>query len=496
MMTAAHCAAVLMKTKSSAQPSLALDLVEPGRDEHMVAARKTTEKLPEGVTSKMMYRDVVRIAWPSFIELTLTQLASMVDLMMVGKLGAAAIAGVGLTTQPKFLMMTMFQAMNVGATALVARHKGASQQNKANLILRQALLLTLVLSLIGGVLVFLFAEPLVQFMGAAEASTLADGTVYLQIQALGIVTVALTSTITASLRGAGNSRTAMMYNLAANVVNVIFNYLLIYGNFGFPRMEVAGASLATVIGQAVAMVLAFASVMGHRNYVHLSIHDFPRGFKPEKEAMFSIFNVGIPAMIEQLVMRTGMIIYSRTVAGLGTVAFATHQVCMNIQALSFMNGQAFAVSATSLMGQSLGKKRPDMAEYYTSRTRRLGMCVSLLIMVSFILFGGTIVGLYNDDPQIVKTGAKILMFVALIQPFQSSQFILAGALRGAGDTRATAVITAITVLFVRPGLAILLINLTSLGLYGAWVALAADQLLRSLLVWLRFISGKWKKLRI
>ena len=84
MMTVAHCAAVLMKTKSSAQPSLALDLVEPGRDEHMVAARKTTEKLPEGVTSKMMYRDVVRIAWPSFIELTLTQLASMVDLMMVG----------------------------------------------------------------------------------------------------------------------------------------------------------------------------------------------------------------------------------------------------------------------------------------------------------------------------------------------------------------------------------------------------------------------------
>ena len=226
-MTAAHCAAVLMKTKSSAQPSLALDLVEPGRDEHMVAARKTTEKLPEGVTSKMMYRDVVRIAWPSFIELTLTQLASMVDLMMVGKLGAAAIAGVGLTTQPKFLMMTMFQAMNVGATALVARHKGAAQQNKANLILRQALLLTLVLSLIGGVLVFLFAEPLVQFMGAAEASTLADGTIYLKIQALGIVTVALTSTITASLRGAGNSRTAMMYNLTANVVNVIFNYLLI-----------------------------------------------------------------------------------------------------------------------------------------------------------------------------------------------------------------------------------------------------------------------------
>lgn len=301
-----------METKQKVQPSLALDLVEPGGDQHMVAARKTAEKLPEGVTSQMMYRDVVRIAWPSFIELTLTQLASMVDLMMVGQLGAAALAGVGLTTQPKFLMMTMFMAMNVGATALVARNKGAGNRERANLIMRQAMLLTFVLSIIGGILVFAFAEPLVSFMssGAKDAATLANGTIYLRIQALGIVTVAVTSTITASLRGAGNSRTAMFYNLTANVVNVIFNYLLIYGHFGFPRMEVAGASLATVIGQVVAMFLAFGSVMSHRNYVHLSFKD---GFKPQRDAMLSIFNIGIPAMIEQVIMRVGMIIYSRKI---------------------------------------------------------------------------------------------------------------------------------------------------------------------------------------
>lgn len=479
--------------KESLGPSLALDLVEPGNDSHMVTAKKTTEKLPEGVTSKRMYRDILHIAWPSFIELTLTQLASMVDLMMVGQLGAWAITSVGLTTQPKFLMMTMFQAMNVGATALVARHKGAGERDKANLIMRQAMLLTFILSAIGGILVFTFAEPLVHFMGATEAMTLAGGTSYLRIQALGIVTVALTSTITASLRGAGNSRTAMVYNLVANAVNVVFNYLLIYGNFGFPELGVAGASLATVIGQVVAMFLAFGSVMRHHNYVHLSFRD---GFRPQRHAMLSIFNIGIPAMIEQVVMRIGMIIYSKTVASLGTVPFATHQVCMNIQALSFMNGQAFAVSATSLMGQSLGKKRPDMAEYYTSRTRRMGMSVSILLMFLFMIFGGNIVALYNDDPQIIHMGARILMFVALIQPFQSSQFILAGALRGAGDTRATAVITFLTVLLVRPGLALIAIHVFDWGLYGAWIALAADQLLRSLLVWLRFISGRWKNVKV
>jgi len=191
-----------------------------------------------------------------------------------------------------------------------------------------------------------------------------------------------------------------------------------------------------------------------------------------------------------------VITYSKTVASLGTVAFATHNVCMNIQAMSFMNGQAFAVSATSLVGQSLGKKRPDMAQAYSRYTRRVGMVVSIILALSFILFGKFIVSLYTDDLYVISKGAKILMLVALIQPFQSSQFILAGALRGAGDTRATAIIMFLTVLLIRPGAAIFAINVLGLGLEGAWLALIADQLVRSLLVLLRFNSGKWKSIKV
>lgn len=115
-------------------------------------------------------------------------------------------------------------------------------------MLRQSLLMTLVFGLAASVVGYLFAEPLIRFMGAKEAEVLAAATSYLRIQMIGLVGVALTSTITATLRGVGNSKTAMIYNMIANVVNVIFNYLLIYGHFGFPRMEVAGASLATIIG--------------------------------------------------------------------------------------------------------------------------------------------------------------------------------------------------------------------------------------------------------
>lgn len=477
------------------QNQMALDLVEPGNDDENSHGKgeKVSKYLPPEVNSNMLYHDIVQIAWPSLVELILTQLASMVDMIMVGRLGPWAISAVGLTTQPKFLMMTMFIAMNVGATALVARYRGEGNRKKANTVLNQAMLLTFILSLAASIVGFIFAEPMVRFMGAADAKTLEGGTIYLKIQMVGFLFMALTSTITATLRGIGNSRTAMIYNLIANVINVIFNYLLIFGHWGFPKLGVAGASLATIIGQFVAFILAMMAVLRGDQYLHLQIKEC---LKPNWKYLKSIFNIGIPAMIEQLVMRTGIIIYSKTVASLGTVAFATHQICMNIQAMSFMNGQAFGVSATSLMGQSLGKKRPDMAQAYSSRTRYLGMIISLILGVVFFFFGRPIVSLYTDDPSVINQGAKILKLVALIQPFQSTQFILSGALRGAGDTKATAIITFITILLLRPGLALLCINVLHLGLEGAWLALAADQIVRSTLIVIRYRSGKWKNIKV
>ena len=481
--------------KEKQLPQMALDLVAEGTYEQELE-RKECRKLsmPQEVSAKLLYKDIVRIAWPSLIELLLTQLASMVDLMMVGRLGSAALTSVGLTTQPKFLLMTLVMSLNVGATAMVARHKGAGKHDKAHLILRQALMMNFIIAAAMSVIGFMAAEPLVLFMGAGP-DTVKDATVYLQIQMAGFLCVGITSTITACLRGAGDSRTAMIYNVTSNVVNVILNYLLIYGHLGFPRMEVAGASLATILGQFVAMLMALWAILkkNSKQYLHLRIRD---GFMPDFKALKDIISIGFPAMLEQLVMRAGMIIFAKTVAGLGTVAYATHQVCMNIQALSFMIGQAFAVSSTSLVGQSLGKKRSDMASAYSSRVSRIGLLFSVMLGIIFLVFGRQIVMAYSDEAEVVEMGAFILRYVAFLQPFQGVQFILAGSLRGAGDTKATATITFLTVLLVRTSVAIVLINVVGLGLSGAWIALAADQLLRSALVFARYRTGKWMYMRL
>ncbi len=461
---------------------------------------KVSKQLPEGVKSKELYQDIVRIAWPSFVELLLTQLASMVDLMMVGSMGGAAnpqigtqaLAAVGLTTQPKFLLMAAFVAMNTGVTALVARNRGKNDKEQANLVVRQGLLFTFCATVILSILGTVFARQMVIFMGSSEEIVTKWATQYLQIQMIGFLTMALTSTITASLRAVGDFKTCMIYNLLANVVNVFFNWLLIYGNLGFPKMGVAGASLATVIGQFVAFIMALTVLLRGNGFLKL---EFKLGFKPDRVVMGNILNIGLPAMAEQLLMRAGMIIFSKLVAGLGTTAFATHQVCMNIQALSFMTGQAFAVSATTLMGQSLGKRRTDMAQAYCSRTRTVGFCFSLILASVFVVFGKSIVGAYNSDPSIIEMGGRIMLIVAFLQPFQSSQFIIAGSLRGAGDTRTTAMITLITVLIARPLVSVLFLQM-GFGLYGAWFGMVADQLLRSSLVLHRYQSGKWKLIKL
>jgi putative MATE family efflux protein len=472
----------------------------PYGDPTLLDDLKVNKKLPEGVKSKELYQDIIRIAWPSFVELLLTQLASMVDLMMVGsmggkahpEIGTQALAAVGLTTQPKFLLMATFIAMNTGVTALVARNKGTGDGKQANLVVRQGLLFTFVATIILSILGAVFAKPMVIFMGSTEWIVTKWATEYLQIQMIGFLSFALTSTITASLRAVGDSKTSMIYNLIANLVNVVFNWLLIYGNLGFPELGVAGASLATVIGQVVAFIMAATVILRGNGFLKL---EFKLGFRPNKVVLGNMVNIGFPAMVEQLLMRAGMIIFAKTVATLGTTAYATHQVCMNIQALSFMTGQAFAVSATTLMGQSLGKRRTDMAQAYCSRTRTVGFVVSIILGITFALFGGPLVSLYNSDPEIIRIGGFIMLFVAFLQPYQSSQFIIAGGLRGAGDTKSVAIFSFITILIVRPIAAIILVA-AGLGLYGAWAAMALDQILRSTLVIWRYNSGKWKLIKL
>jgi putative MATE family efflux protein len=459
--------------------------------------RRQRRNLPENISSKALYSDIMKIAWPSLAELLLSSLVNMVDMMMVGGLGAGAISAVGLVLQPRFLLMTMIMSLNTGATAVIARARGAQDQERANSVLRQSLVLATVISIICAFFGTVFAEWMVTFMAAngMEKQTIELGVTYFKIQSITFMIPSWSFCISAALRGTGNSKPCMVYNIVANLVNILFNWLLINGNLGFPKLGVAGASIATVIGQTVGTIMAFFSVSSGKYYLKLKI-SLKTIFKFEKDDVSGMATVGIQAMIEQLIMRVGLVIYSRTVATLGEISMATYQICLNVQSLTMMNGQSFAVSATSLIGQSLGKLRLDMAEHYGRRCRQLAFYVSLFLAVVFIIFREQLVMLYNRDPLIVSTGGVVMLFVAFLQPIQSSQFVLGGILRGAGDTKITALYVLITTVIIRTSLGYLFVTVFNYGLIGAWIAIAADQILRSILFIFRYNQGKWKRIKL
>ncbi|HHY32596.1 MAG TPA: MATE family efflux transporter [Firmicutes bacterium] len=445
--------------------------------------------VPQLDSAAAVRRRVFDLAGPALVETLLVTFVGMADMIMVGRIGPAAIAAVGLTNQPVLFATGVFVALNVGTTAVIARAVGADERSLANDALQQSFILTTIMGIIVSVLGVVSARSVMVLMGAEE-DVIPLGVAYMQIVAAGAIFMLLTMSIAAALRGAGDTKTPMKVNALCNILNIIGNYLLIYGKFGFPRMGVAGAALSTSISRAIALVLILRVVTGGRFVLHLTgpaRFDFP--------LIRRIVNIGVPAAVEQLILRGGQLVYLRVVAGFGTAVVAAHQIGMNILSLSFTPGQAFAVAATTLVGQGLGAGRPDLAEKGALETRRLGTMVSGFMALVFIFFGRYIALMYSNDLAVVAKAAVVLRIVGLVQPAQSSQFILAGGLRGAGDTKWPLYATAVGIWGFRVLVGYLLAVVLDMELIGAWVAMAIDQIVRAAIITSRFRSGKWKLLR-
>jgi len=446
-----------------------------------------------------IYRSVLAIAAPSVVELVLTSMTHLVDTIMVGKLGAYAISAVGLTTQPKFIMLAVFVALNVGATALVARFKGQGDRESAELVSGQAIMLALVMSVVIMIPGLLLARPMVVFMGA-QPDTVDAAAGYFAILMLGFVPTVLPIAISALLRGVGDAGTSMRYNLTANLVNVVFNYLLIYGKFGFPALGVQGAAIATVLGNTVACAMAINAIAGKRprggGSSFIKFRFSRETLVPHPAMLKRIIRIGLPSAAEQLALRLGLLVYTLTITALGTTVFAAHQIVLAILNLSFVNGQAFGIASTSLSGQALGRGDPDAAKAASTACQRMGALVSTVMGLVMFVFRRQLVMLFTMDPAIVALGAGVMLIVAVIQPFQSSFQIYAGALRGAGDSLYPALSLAVGILIIRPSLSFVFVHMMSLGLFGAWLALVADQIVRYFLIMVRFKSGKWVYVRV
>lgn len=458
-------------------------------NKYMVKPEDIVGEIP---SDREVYKTAAEVAWPSALEAVLVQLISSADLIMVGGLGAAAISAVGITTQPRFILLAVIFSLNVGVTAIVARRKGEENRDEANNTLRQSLIICTIVSLILSTLGIFYARPLIVFAGA-QSEIIESSVVYFRIICFGNFFTSLSLTINAAQRGAGNTKISMKTNVAANLVNLAFNYLLIGGHFGFPALGITGAAIATAIGNFVGFLLSLKSITFTHEFLEIRKN---QSWMPEKQTLTSILNISGSAFVEQVFIRVGFFTTNKLIASLGTVAFATHQICMNIVSISFSFGDGLGIAASALVGQYLGAKRADIATIYGKSLQRMSLTVGFGFVIAFILGRNFFVSLFTNDAAVIAAGSSIMLIIAVTSPIQMSNVVISGSLRGAGDTKFVAYTSFVSIGIVRPGATWLFCYPMGLGLIGAWFAFGTDQSLRFIINYARFLKGGWTKIKI
>jgi len=435
-----------------------------------------------------MSRQMYALAWPAFLENVLQTTLGIVSLALVGQLGTEAVASVGLANQIYFVTVTVMMGWSVGTTALVARETGAGQSRVAVEIGWQSLLIAGVVSLAMALGSFPSAHLALTLAGASE-SVAAVGEPYLRIMAFSVPGMGLMLVCGAVLRGAGDTRTPMYVTFLANGINIVLAYLLVLGNFGAPRLGVEGAAIAVVVSRVVGAVVLVAIV---RRRTGESLRDrLIEGATARRVA-----RIGAPVAAEQLAVQVGFLAFNLVAIRIGTAEFAAMQIAFNIAQVSQLAGMAFSTAATTLVGQSLGARAPERATRFGWMATWTAVTWMTLMGAVFILTGDAIFGLYGADPIVRERGQFALLVMGIGQAPQAISFVLSGALRGAGDTRATLVAGLVGTCGIRFLVAFVGGLLLGIGYPAIWYAWIGDWLVRMVIFVARFRSSAWQRVRV
>jgi len=446
-------------------------------------------------SNSKIYKNYISVAWPAALEGLLIMLISSVDLAMVGSLGSIATSAVGITQQPRILVLCFSRSLCVAVTAIAARRFGQNNLSAVNICLKQALIVEFVISAVLVILPECFLYDILRIVGA-QSEYIDLAAEYGKYIFAGLFFTTMTSVINAVQIAVGDTKTVLVCNATANGVNLLFDYLLIFGIGFFPKLGVMGAGIATFIGNVFSFIIAIYSVSGKKRPTKILFILSKDGWKPNKKAMLEFRGIGISALGEKLAERFGMILFSTIIANLGTAAFATYFICNNMADIFYNFCQGLSKASAAFTGQKLGEKSPQMAVRYGKAGRNIGFVLSLFVCAAFIIFKKQFMEIFTSDPDVIALGCKILIITAFCSIPQTFALIYSGVLRGAGDTKYVTMYSLLDIAILRPVLTWFLCWKLNMGVYGAWFAMITDQTIRMLASGLRFRNGKWKEIEI
>lgn len=447
---------------------------------------------PSSPAARWTNRALFRLLWPLIVEQLLAVSIGMVDTVMVSAVGEAAVSGVSLVDAVNLLLITAFTALATGGAVVASQYLGRREAQNASMASRQLVYTITGVSLVLMVLTLVLRTGLLHLIyGHIAPEVMQNAETYLWLSALSYPFIALYNSGAAIFRSMGNSKVGMAVAFMVNLLNIGGNALLIFG-FG---MGVAGAAISTLISRAAAAVVLMWMLIG-RSAGPISLKGL-FSFKLDFEMIRRILKVGLPNGLENSMFQIGKLMVARIVSTFGTSAIAGNAIAAAVLTVCTLPGMSFGLAMLTVVGQCVGA-----GEYAAARRNTYKLMAGSYVSMAFFclmvgLFRAPLLGLFNLSDEAVALAMQLLLVFCVMAPvFWSPSFALPNALRAAGDTRFSMLVSVFSMWTFRIGSALLFAYTLGYGVMGVWFAMVVDWIVRCGFFLVRWFRGKWQNIQV
>ena len=436
-------------------------------------------------------KELTRLIVPLVIEQFLAVTVGMVDTMMVATVGEAAVSGISLVDAINVLLIQVFAALATGGAVVASQFLGRRDREKACASAKQLLWVTTGMAILLAVVALVGNRHILSLcFGRLEPAVLENAATYFWLSALSYPFLGIYNAGAALFRSMGNSKVSMAIAFVVNCINIGGNAILIYGlNWG-----VAGAGTATLVSRAVAAIVILILLHHQNNPIYVTNL---LSFRPDKHLIQSILRVGIPNGVENGVFQVGKLLVASLISTFGTAAIAANAICNNLGSISNIPGAAIGLGLVTVVGQCVGAGDYKQARRYTKELTFVAHGVMLFTNIAVALLAKPLIAFYNVSPEASQMAWEVIMVYSItcIIAWPSS-FTVPNALRAAGDAKFTMLVALFSMWIFRIGFSYVLGSWLQMGLFGTWLAMEIDWVVRSAFFLVRFRGTKWQKAKV
>ncbi|OOM79842.1 MATE family efflux transporter [Clostridium sp. BL-8] len=444
----------------------------------------------------LIRKNILKLAIPIMVEQTFVMLLGVCNTMMAGHIGKEAVSAIGMVDSINNLFIAFFAALSVGATVVVAQEIGQGYTKRANETAKQAIVSGIAVSVTITLLLWILRIPVINFLyGSAEELVKSDAKLYIEFTLLTYPLIALDQIANGILRGTGDTKTPMYISMFMNIVNIILGYTLIYGVdlLHIHPFGIMGAAMAIAIARTIgAIIIIIVLIRGSKNIKIDKIYPFKFNLKIQKD----IFNIGIPAGMEQVIFQMGKLLVQVFIVTMGTASIAANAITMSITQIINVPGNALCLAATTLVGQYVGRDDIKGAKSTLFYLAKFATVCLVTVGAIFVPISGWVASFYTSDPEVIRLTSILLESNSIAVLFWASSFVVSSGLKGAGDTRYTMLTAFIGMWIFRICLGYVLGILLKVGILGIWIAMYTDWCVRGTMYLIRLRGNKWLKHRL